>query len=124
MKLSAGIKIAIVIRAVAKQEHRKPFSIPIASTRKITKLETQVVDVLRSNVRNSLPILCFFQMYKVAKQLLNTLPKKMIKIHQVIIGLIILIVSSSNFSAKLDSTYVTDIFLIIIERQSRALLLQ
>ena len=63
-------------------------------------------------------------MYKVAKQLLNTLPKKMIKIHQVIIGLIILIVSSSNFSAKLDSTYVTDSFLIIIERQSRALLLQ
>ena len=77
MKLSTGVEIAVVIREVAKQEHRKSFCIPIANTRKITKLEMEVVDVLRNNVRNSLPlILCSFQMYNVAKKLLITLPKK------------------------------------------------
>ena len=111
MKLSTGVEIAVVIREVAKQEHRKSFCIPIANTRKITKLEMEVVDVLRNNVRNSLPlILCSFQMYNVAKKLLITLPKKMIKVHQVIIGLIILLFKSRKHLTWLDSAYVTNNF--------------
>ena len=78
--------VAVTIKEVAKQEHRNLFSIPKAKTIKMIKLEMQVVDVLRNNVRNNLPlILCSFQMYKLAIQLLITLAKKMIKSHHLII---------------------------------------
>ena len=86
MKLSTGVDVAVTIKEVAKQEHINLFSIPKAKTIKMIKLEMQVVDVLRNNVRNNLPlILCSFQMYKLAIKLLSTLAKKMTKSHHLII---------------------------------------
>ena len=86
MKLSTGVDVAVTIKEVAKQEHINLFSIPKAKTIKVTKLEMQVVDVLRNNVKNNRPlILCSFQMYKVAIPLLITHARKMIKSNHLII---------------------------------------
>ena len=86
MKLSTGVDVAVTIKEVAKQEHRNLFSIPKAKTIRMIKLEMQVVDVLRNNVKNNLPlILCSFQMYTVAIQLLITHARKMIKSNHLII---------------------------------------